>query len=469
MPYVQASLFDLDIPVLTAIQPSSTPAPCADSTRPLTVPATLLARIEPTSPTAPTVFEPVIASSFSAPPAAYPSSDAHPQPKRSSSRSSLPKGYTLFKPVVPPAGVQPHEGFSNSATYLALLYIYRSAEAMQIVADAIRQHRRTKLPKALADKFIVVRSPEDDTTADGPICGFQSDLRLYIDHFAEGDIVWPEISRSLESFHQQDKGLAPWGDDVLNRLQASRVEGTELFVPYRGCSSLSWQRVIHAVSRIGGVFDPQTRRFSFESDPSAAVESFWRSGHPLSQHHGHAMPVPASLAARIVDVANLTDGLRTLEPCALNAALADLGVPEVGPENWVSVQPDLSLSELYGALGVRPQVGSFLAQPHWGRNLRFDRALLVLPPGSDPWLCIDYAHHAFSMLASGGLMVAALPSSLRFSQEPKAVAFRGFLSSNGATVLEDPSYNHGTAEAPFQVVLAVVRKRDVPLVSSLIH
>jgi hypothetical protein len=138
-------------------------------------------------------------------------------------------------------------------------------------------------------------------------------------------------------------------------------------------------------------------------------------------------PTPAHVAQLMARLANISKGMRVLEPSAGNGNLADAAKAEGGVVDVLEISDQLrNILTAKGYNVVDHDFDGFTPdQPY--------PAILMNPPFSNRQ---DAAHimRAFGMLASGGTLVAIAGEGVFFGKDQKAVAFREWLDEHSADV-----------------------------------
>lgn len=166
-------------------------------------------------------------------------------------------------------------------------------------------------------------------------------------------------------------------------------------------------------------------------------------------------PTPKTLAARVVQEANLMPGLRVLEPSAgkgdIAAAVRAAGVePEV-------IELNDKLRGLLELKGFRVVGNDFLE--HTGE---YDRVLMN-PPFEDNQ-DIVHVQHAYELLVPGGRVVAIMGEGAFFRQGRTETEFRRWLEARGGTSEKLPTGSFQSSDRPTGVAtrLVILDKPAVP-------
>jgi len=165
------------------------------------------------------------------------------------------------------------------------------------------------------------------------------------------------------------------------------------------------KEVERVLALLGGTM-PDTREpvFVFDYDVLDVLEEVVASGCiPDTKAHQY-YPTPPSIAARVVELAEIGAEHTVLEPSAGQGALAELL-----PERTVCVEASRLHCVVLRSKGFgQVHEADFLK---WGARRRFDRILLNPPFDQGRWRA--HIERASEMLAPGGRLVAVLPASAR--------------------------------------------------------
>lgn len=141
----------------------------------------------------------------------------------------------------------------------------------------------------------------------------------------------------------------------------------------------------------------------FEYPPMPAIDEICTSGCVPDQVSHQFYPTPPELAARVVEMADIKPGMSVLEPSAGQGGLADL-MPGCLCVEAAQLNFRVLTAKKHRALHV-----DFLAwAENWGAAEKFDRVVMNPPFDQGRWLA--HVEAAAKLVASGGRLVAILPS-----------------------------------------------------------
>ncbi len=138
-------------------------------------------------------------------------------------------------------------------------------------------------------------------------------------------------------------------------------------------------------------------------------------------------PTPKALAARMADLAGVSEGDRVLEPSAGNGNLADAAKAAGGQVDVIEISSQLR--DILTAKGYEVVAHDFDA---FTPSEPYD-AVIMNPPFSNR-RDAEHIMRAFGMLKAGGRLAAIAGEGVFFGTDAKAVAFRKWLDDHGADI-----------------------------------
>lgn len=138
-------------------------------------------------------------------------------------------------------------------------------------------------------------------------------------------------------------------------------------------------------------------------------------------------PTPKALAARMADLAGVSEGDRVLEPSAGNGNLADAAKAAGGQVDVIEISSQLR--DILTAKGYEVVAHDFDA---FTPSEPYD-AVIMNPPFSQR-RDSEHIMRAFGMLKAGGRLAAIAGEGVFFGTDAKAVAFRKWLDDHGADI-----------------------------------
>lgn len=146
---------------------------------------------------------------------------------------------------------------------------------------------------------------------------------------------------------------------------------------------------------------------------------------------GDYFPTPEPVARAAVLAADVREGHRILEPSAGDGALVRaimLHLDEQGVDyDLCAVERRLDLFNRLNCLAIGAHMGDFL---EYEPSQPFDR--VVMNPPFSKGQAVLHVRHAMTLLRPGGRLVAILPSSIRFRQDPRHAELRAMFEEYGS-------------------------------------
>lgn len=143
-------------------------------------------------------------------------------------------------------------------------------------------------------------------------------------------------------------------------------------------------------------------------------------------------PTPKNIAETMVQLANLTNGDKVLEPSAGSGNIADV-IRETGIEPDV-IEWNRTLTELLKLKGYNVIGDDFLEYI----NLNSYDKIIMNPP-FEKLQDIDHVKHAYRWLKTGGRLVSVMSESPFFRADKKAEQFRRWFYDVGGDIIDLPS------------------------------
>ncbi len=187
-----------------------------------------------------------------------------------------------------------------------------------------------------------------------------------------------------------------------------------------------YEGVNKVLTALGGKWDRKVAGHRFSAGARAALEGALSAGSVVDKKKTlEQFFTPEAVADRLIQAAEVADGLDVLEPSAGAGALIH-AVRRVAPAaNITAAEIDPELEAGLLALNVAEVVIGDFATLDIGR---FDRVVMN-PPFSNG---ADMAHvtRAFEMLRSGGVLAAIMSPHWTFASSARAQTFRDFAEAN---------------------------------------
>jgi predicted RNA methylase len=217
--------------------------------------------------------------------------------------------------------------------------------------------------------------------------------------------------------------------DVTDVLSRSCITATVVTLPNQLPRDL-YVRVDKVLKAAGGKWDRKAGGHVFPRDPREVLGLALDTGAIVDQKRTkQQFFTPPGLAADIVALAEITPGMRVLEPSCGNGALALEATVAGGDVSCIEIDT-LLVDEMRDA-GQRCIESDFLDVAPTAKYLGglFDRVVMNPPFTNEQ----DIVHvtHAFSFLKPGGRLVAVMSAGVKFHTSKQAIRFRALIQQCG--------------------------------------
>lgn len=356
------------------------------------------------------------------------------------------------------AAVPRYEGYSNSATYCASLYIGQEAKIHQnlsMFADAAGEVD----PVKLASYFTSVLVVKDDDDRAG-VMG----RRLFLSYWVEGEVNWAEIAAELsetlshqrsgpdsassasatitqigtaletievrlgarpDSTNPSSKDPADLDRGAIGLLSEGEVVGNVVKF-HRQLDRGAYAKVDRILRAIGGKWNRKAGGHVFAHDPADLIDNVIQTGtYERPDNHGF-FPTPKELVLNLVREAAIELGMSVLEPSAGIGNIAVELAAITGHGNVTTVELQQQNVDVLRTLGFDPVMGDFMA---FETDRRFD-AICMNPPFAKQ-ADIKHVLHAWDLLAPGGKLVSIMSGGAAYRQDRRTAEFRNFIGAYG--------------------------------------
>lgn len=240
--------------------------------------------------------------------------------------------------------------------------------------------------------------------------------------------------------------------DVMRVLSASSTEGNKLFIVGGQLERNLYMRLDKVLKAANGKWNTKAKAHIFPGDASDAIENIILTGEvTVPQDFGY-FPTPAAVVDRLIEYAQLEDGMSALEPSAgqgaIARALASVGVTV----DCVELLPDnakhLMGIELYGTVMVADFM-SIHPLPSYDR-------VVMNPPFDKKRSDIHHVMHALRFLKPGGLLVSVMPSGVMFRDDALTRDLRGLIESRSGQIISLPTGSFKESGTMVNSVIVVI-------------
>lgn len=345
-------------------------------------------------------------------------------------------------------------GFTNSATYLASLYIQQDAKLYQWCASRFDTNRRIPA-ELLKGYFRAIKYCSDETES-----GVHGDL-LLLDEWVEGPVYWDELgdlwsdSPSVSTIpgvtsqwitsqvepaqsvgHLRPDIARPARNDskptignLLTQVMAEAEIDGNLVKLATQLNRDEYRQIDQALMALGGRWNRKLQGHIFADDPSEKIDRLIETGSyakPAKENRFGYFPTPKPLAETVVKLAELQADMRVLEPNAGTAELCDVIATIVPKHNIAAIELQPKHVKVLVKKGYQVQEADFLT---YRPDMWFDA--VVMNPPFERQQDIDHVLHAWTLLKPGGRLVSIMSAAVKFRSNVKTRSFRSFLNEFG--------------------------------------
>lgn len=218
-------------------------------------------------------------------------------------------------------------------------------------------------------------------------------------------------------------------DDVLAVLSRAETNGNALVLTGQ-LDRRMYERTNKVLEAAGGKWNRKAKAHIFDDEAANRVDQIILSGEvEVPKDEFNFFPSPPDVVARLMELAEVSQGMRVLEPSAGKGAIAyacaEAGATvdcyELMEANFVALAGDMRLGS------VRHM--DFLAQ---APEASYDR--VVMNPPFAKQADIKHVHHAMRFLKPGGLLVSVMAASVAFRDNKLTQDFRNLIRERGGDI-----------------------------------
>lgn len=218
-------------------------------------------------------------------------------------------------------------------------------------------------------------------------------------------------------------------DDVLAVLSRAETDGNALTLTGQ-LDRKMYERTNRVLEAAGGKWNKKAKAHLFDGEAANRVDQIILSGEvEVPKDEFNFFPSPPAVVARLMELADVSQGMRVLEPSAGNGSIAyacaDAGATvdcyELMEANFVALAGDMRLGS------VRHM--DFLAQ---APEASYDR--VVMNPPFAKQADIKHVLHALRFLRHGGLLVSVMAASVAFRDNNLTQDFRDLIRERGGDI-----------------------------------
>ena len=216
-------------------------------------------------------------------------------------------------------------------------------------------------------------------------------------------------------------------EDVLHVLQASRVDGTMLFLPEGLLDRKLYVKVNDALELLGGKWNRYKKAHVFSDDPAAAIEDAISSG-TIADHVKtfQFFETPDAIADRLVMAADPRPGDRVLEPSAGRGAI--LRAIRRASENGAAPL-SIFFCEMFttNQAALRKEWGEPLEEDFFALDPREKFDCIIANPPFSRRQDMEHVREMGNHLLPGGRVAAIMSPGWAFRVDKQTVVFKNWL------------------------------------------
>lgn len=353
----------------------------------------------------------------------------------------------------PRANEERYEGWCNSATYLADLYIAQNAKAVEKVRALIDDAGIVD-DRKLAKLFSIRVAREEDTEKDDYRTGIDGDT-IVLDYWARGNVAWKEIARHTGEDERRELGLKTVEEAVLHALGTATLADKVIRLNTGQLPRDVYAKVDRVLRLMGGKWTKKLGGHLFDEDPTDAFDLLLLTGQVAKPDNFGAFFTPAGLADQVIAMADLKPGMSFLEPSAGGGALLSRAAAIVGSDNCVAVELQPCLAERLRESGYTVFTGDFLSRMDW--HPAGQPQVVAMNPPFSRQMDVSHVLHGYEMLAPGGRLVAIMSAGVGFRTNEKTVGFRELVACVGS-MRDNPPGSFRESGTDVNTVVVVLNK-----------
>jgi protein-L-isoaspartate O-methyltransferase len=255
----------------------------------------------------------------------------------------------------------------------------------------------------------------------------------------------PGIKRALSVVQQSQR--ASYNDDVAEIKSPEALEALRKITPYM--SSYERQTVglgdYDRMQRLDIKTEEEYREalrefIRIKQDPAPRDQIKEMERAMIGRKIPGYFPTPPAVVDRALELADVREGQRVLEPSAGKGNIAERLREAAGRVETVEI--DSSLTEILEAKGFEPRREDFLSI----KDGSYDR--IVMNPPFEKGQDMDHVQHAYSLLAPGGRLVSVMGEGGFFRSDKQSTAFREWAEQNGGYSERLPEGSFKNSENP---------------------
>lgn len=235
-------------------------------------------------------------------------------------------------------------------------------------------------------------------------------------------------------------------NEVLAVLSAGRCDGNVYYLPQRQLDRKMYESVNKVLTALGGKWNRSSKGHVFGVECADVLDGAIESGTYTKPSDMGWFPTPQVIAERVVDMADIHDGMRVLEPSAGTGALAGVAIMEhVADVRCVEIDAGraMMIRDTWGCDCMCADFLQVLPEPVYDR--------VVMNPPFAKRADIHHVNHALKFLKPGGKLVSIMSGGIAFREDRLTTDFRAQCESIEA--LPDGAFHESGTDVRTVVVV----------------
>ena len=240
-------------------------------------------------------------------------------------------------------------------------------------------------------------------------------------------------------------------DDVLAILSRADTNGKSLVLVGQ-LDRKMYERTNKVLEAAGGKWSRRDKAHIFDDDAADRIDQIILSGEvEVPKDEFNFFPSPPAVVARLMELADVRQGMRVLEPSAGKGAIAyacaDAGATvdcvELMEANVTALRQDAKLGDVRHA--------NFLEQ---NPCAIYDR--VVMNPPFVKQADIRHVEHAIKFVKPGGGLVSVMSAGVKFRDNKLAREFRDFIDEHGGEIEDLPEGSFKSSGTMVRCVIVTI-------------
>lgn len=244
-------------------------------------------------------------------------------------------------------------------------------------------------------------------------------------------------------------------NDVLSVLSAADVSGNALTLTGQLDRQL-YTKTNKVIEAAGGKWNRKAKAHIFDGDAAERIEQIILTGDVVvPKDDFEYFPTPDDVVSRLIEEANILDGMMVLEPSAGQGAIAK-AVHSAAKDVMVDMYELMPANnDILHSLNLRL---SGIGEPTDFLTVEpkpvYDRVVMNPPFGKQA--DIKHVLHALEFLKPNGLLVSVMAAGVLFRQNKLTVDFRQLVEDRGGFIEELPDGAFKTSGTMVRTVIVVI-------------